>query len=139
MDIICINRYLEDVIIQYQQTDVLSRVSMNFIISVFLIVPLVLVTLSLCVFCASFYAVPLIISSDIGIFKALNSLDLLIQHPSLLDNTATALPSKDGSKTLSQETKKLFPSIRPIIIKLTKNYNFILQNDGYKMSQHQKF
>ena len=66
-----LNRYLEDVIIQYQQTDVLSRVSMNFIISVFLIVPLVLVTLSLCVFCASFYAVPLIISSDIGIFKAL--------------------------------------------------------------------
>lgn len=65
------NRYMDDVILQYRQTDVLANVSMNFFISTFLVAPLVLVTISFCIYCANFYAVPLLISSNIGVLKAL--------------------------------------------------------------------
>jgi hypothetical protein len=38
-----------------------------------------------------------------------------MQQPSLFDSTATGFPSRDGSNTRSQETKKLLPSTNPII------------------------
>ena len=48
--------------------------------------------------------------------NALNSFDLETTQPSLLDITATGLPTSDLSKIRSHETKKLLPSISPIIL-----------------------
>jgi len=46
-----------------------------------------------------------------GIPSSLASFDLDIAHPSLLERTMTGFLFKEGSKTRSQETKKLLPSI----------------------------
>ena len=60
----------------------------------------------------------LILKNGVPIFmpSAFASLERATTQPSLLESTTTALPSSQGWKTLSQDTKKLLQSTSAYII-----------------------
>ena len=66
-----------------------------------------------------------------GIPRALASLEREITQPSLLESTTTGLLRNDGSKTRSQETKKLLQSRRANNLGILKGMNSVKNNTPY--------